>query len=154
MKDSLQLKLPVVGEMQKMVIFSRFCRTLSLLLDSGITMLSSLQILERLMDNVVIKNAMREATLGVERGQGISVPLSEHKVFPSMLLQMVQVGEETGSLETVLVQLADFYDREVNFAVTSFTKLLEPAMMLVLGVVVLFILMSVYLPMMQMVSAI
>jgi type IV pilus assembly protein PilC len=71
-----------------------------------------------------------------------------------MLLQMVQVGEETGSLETVLVQLADFYDREVNFAVTSFTKLLEPAMMLVLGVVVLFILMSVYLPMMQMVSAI
>nr|NLJ03107.1 type II secretion system F family protein [Bacillota bacterium] len=68
--------------------------------------------------------------------------------------QMVQVGEETGSLETVLVQLADFYDREVNFAVTSFTKLLEPAMMLVLGVVVLFILMSVYLPMMQMVSAI
>jgi type IV pilus assembly protein PilC len=67
---------------------------------------------------------------------------------------MVQVGEETGSLETVLVQLADFYDREVNFAVTSFTKLLEPAMMLVLGVVVLFILMSVYLPMMQMVSAI
>lgn len=154
MKDSLQLKLPVVGEMQKMVIFSRFCRTLSLLLDSGITMLSSLQILERLMDNVVIKNAMREATLGVERGQGISVPLSEHKVFPPMLLQMVQVGEETGSLETVLVQLADFYDREVNFAVTSFTKLLEPAMMLVLGVVVLFILMSVYLPMMQMVSAI
>lgn len=154
MKDALQLKLPVVGEMQKMVIFSRFCRTLSLLVDSGITMLSSLQILERLMDNVVIKNAMRQATLGVERGQGISVPLREHKVFPTMLLQMVQVGEETGSLETVLVQLADYYDREVNFAVASFTKLLEPVMMLVLGVVVLFILMSVYLPMMQMVSAI
>ena len=154
MKDSLQLALPVVGEMQKMVIFSRFCRTLSLLLDSGIAMLSTLQILERLMDNVVIKKAMREATLGVERGQGISVPLGEHKVFPTMLLQMVQVGEETGNLETVLVQLADYYDREVNFAVASFTKLLEPMMMLVLGIVVLFILMSVYLPMMQMVSAI
>ncbi len=154
MKDSLQLALPVVGDMQKMVIFSRFCRTLSLLLASGIAMLSTLQILERLMDNVVIKKAMREATLGVERGQGISVPLSEHKVFPTMLLQMVEVGEETGNLEIVLVQLADYYDREVNFAVASFTKLLEPVMMMVLGIVVLFILMSVYLPMMQMVSAI
>lgn len=154
MKDSLKLALPVVGEMQKMVIFSRFCRTLSLLLDSGITVLGTLQILERLMDNVVIKKAMREATVGVERGQGISVPLREHKVFPTMLVQMVQVGEETGNLETVLVQLADYYDREVNFAVASFTKLLEPMVMLLLGVVVLFILMSVYLPMMQMVTAI
>ncbi len=154
MKDSIQLALPVVGEMQKMVIFSRFCRTLSLLMDSGISMLNTLQILERLLDNVVVKRAMREAIIGVERGQGISVPLGEHKVFPKMLLQMIQVGEETGNLETILVQLADYYDREVNFAVASFTKLLEPAMMLVLGVVVLFILMSIYLPMMQMVSAI
>lgn len=154
MKDSIQLALPVVGEMQKMVIFSRFCRTLSLLMDSGISMLNTLQILERLLDNVVVKRAMREAIIGVERGQGISVPLGEHKVFPKMLLQMIQVGEETGNLETILVQLADYYDREVNFAVASFTKLLEPMMMLVLGVVVLFILMSIYLPMMQMVSAI
>lgn len=154
MKDSIQLALPVVGEMQKMVIFSRFCRTLSLLMDSGISMLNTLQILERLLDNVVVTRAMREAIIGVERGQGISVPLGEHKVFPKMLLQMIQVGEETGNLETILVQLADYYDREVNFAVASFTKLLEPMMMLVLGVVVLFILMSIYLPMMQMVSAI
>ena len=105
------------------------------------------------MDNVVIKKAMREATIGVERGQGISVPLREHKVFPTMLLQMVQVGEETGNLETVLVQLADYYDREVNFTVATFTKLLEPIMMLVLGVVVLSFY-CVYLPMMQMVSGI
>lgn len=153
-KDSLKLALPVVGEMQKMVIFSRFCRTLSLLLNSGIAMIPTLQILERLMDNVVIKKAVSAASLGVERGQGISVPLTEHKVFPKMLVQMVAVGEETGNLETVLVQLADYYDREVNFAVASFTKLLEPAVMVVLAVVVLFILVSVYLPMMQMVTAI
>lgn len=154
MKDSLKLAIPVVGEMQKMVIFSRFCRTLSLLLGSGIAMVPTLQILERLMDNVVIEKAMRAATVGVERGQGISVPLAEHKVFPTMLVQMVAVGEETGNLETVLVQLADYYDREVNFAVASFTKVLEPIIMLVLAVVVLFILISVYLPMMQMVTAI
>ena len=153
-KDSLLLAIPILGELQKMVIFSRFCRTLSLLLDSGIAMIPTLQILERLMDNVVIKRAVQGATAGVERGEGISAPLEHHKVFPTMLVQMVSVGEETGSLETVLVQLADYYDREVNFAVASFTKILEPVIMLVLAVVVLFILISVYLPMMQMVTSI
>ncbi len=153
-RDYLLLSLPILGEMQKMVIFSRFCRTLSLLLNSGIAMIPTLGILERLMDNVVIKKAVQGATAGVERGEGISAPLEHHKVFPSMLVQMVAVGEETGNLETVLVQLADYYDREVNFAVASFTKVLEPIIMLVLAVVVLFILISVYLPMMQMVTAI
>ena len=154
MRDSVLLSVPVLGEMQKMVIFSRFCRTLALLLNSGIAMIPTLQILERLMDNVVVKKALDEARHGVERGEGISQPLGNHKVFPAMLVQMVAVGEETGNLETVLVQLADYYDREVNFTVASFTKLLEPAVMLVLAVVVLFILISVYLPMMQMVTAI
>lgn len=153
-RDTFLLNIPVLGEMQKMVIFSRFARTLSLLLNSGIAMIPTLQILERLMENVVIKQAVQGATIGVERGQGISAPLGEHKVFPTMLVQMVAVGEETGNLETVLVQLADYYDREVNFAVASFTKILEPVIMLVLAVVVLFILISVYLPMMQMVTSI
>lgn len=153
-RDSTLLRMPIVGEMLKMVIFSRFCRTLSLLLDSGIAMIPTLGILERLMDNVVIKKAVQGATAGVERGEGISAPLEDHKVFPTMLVQMVAVGEETGNLETVLVQLADYYDREVNFAVASFTKILEPIIMLILAVVVLFILISVYLPMMQMVTSI
>jgi len=102
----------------------------------------------------VVKQAIQGATRGVERGQGISAPLTEHKVFPTMLVQMVNVGEETGNLETVLVQLANYYDREVNFAVASFTKLLEPMVMVLLAGVVLFILVSVYLPMMQMVTSI
>jgi type IV pilus assembly protein PilC len=140
--------------MQKMVIFSRFCRTLALLLNSGIPMLQTLQILERLMDNVVVKKAVQGAKVGVERGEGISPSLSQYKTFPKMLVQMVAVGEETGNLETVLEQVADYYDREVNFIVASFTKLLEPVIMLVLAVVVLFILISVYLPMMQMVTSI
>ena len=153
-RDALLLRLPVLGELQKMVIFSRLCRTLALLLNSGISMLPTLQILERLMDNVVVKGAVQGAAQGVERGEGISPSLGEYKVFPNMLVQMVAVGEETGNLETVLVQLADYYDREVNFSISSFTKLLEPVIMLVLAVVVLFILISVYLPMMQMVTAI
>lgn len=154
LRDSFLLKLPVVGELQKMVIFSRFCRTLALLLNSGIAMIPTLQILERLMDNLVVKRAVGRATQGVEWGEGLSPSLGQHKVFPTMLVQMVAVGEETGNLETVLVQLANYYDREVNFTIATFTKLLEPAIMLVLAVVVLFILISVYLPMMQMVSAI
>lgn len=153
-RDSILLKLPVLGELQKMVIFSRFCRTLALLLNSGIAMLPTLQILERLMDNAVIKRAVQGATRGVERGEGISPSFGEFKAFPNMLVQMVSVGEETGNLETVLVQLADYYDREVNFSIASFTKLLEPVIMLVLAVVVLFILLSVYLPMMQMVTSV
>ncbi|MGI6641753.1 MAG: type II secretion system F family protein [Limnochordia bacterium] len=151
-KDALKLKLPAVGELQKMVIFSRFCRTLGLLLNSGISMVQSMSILERLIDNTVVSRALTQARHGVERGQGISTPLGNHPVFPKMLVQMIAIGEETGSLEKVLNQLADFYDREVNFAVASLTKLLEPAVMLVLAVVVLFILLSVYLPMMQMVT--
>lgn len=153
-RDSVRLAIPVLGEMQKMVIFSRFCRTLALLLNSGIPMLQTLQILERLMDNVVVKKAVQGAKVGVERGEGISPSLSQYKTFPKMLVQMVAVGEETGNLETVLEQVADYYDREVNFIVASFTKLLEPVIMLVLAVVVLFILISVYLPMMQMVTSI
>jgi len=152
-KDTVSLKIPVIGQLQQMVIYSRFCRTLALLLNSGISMVESLGILERLIDNTVIRRALTHARQGVERGQGISTPLEDHWVFPKMLVQMIAVGEETGNLEAVLSQLADFYDREVNFAVASFTKLLEPAVMLVLAVVVLFILLSVYLPMMQMVTA-
>lgn len=153
-RDTIRLKIPILGGIQKMVVFSRFCRTLSLLLRSGIVMIQALQILERLMDNVVVQRALAAAKLGVERGQGLSEPLGAHKVFPVMLVQMVSVGEETGNIETVLVQLADYYDREVNFLVASFTKLIEPVVMVILAVVVLFILISVYLPMMQMVTSI
>ncbi len=149
----LTLILPILGALQKMVIYSRFCRTLSLMLSSGISMIQSLQILERLIDNKVIQIAISEARHGVEKGQGLSGPLANHRAFTPMLVQMFAIGEETGSLEDVLVQLADYYDREVNYAVSSFTKLLEPIVMIVLAVVVLFILLSVYLPMMQMVTA-
>lgn len=152
--DNLGLMIPVVGSLRKMVIFSRFSRTLGLLLQSGISMVQSLQILNRLVDNVVVSKALSEAKLGIERGQGLSAPLEQHKVFPSMLVQMIDVGEETGNLETILAQIAEYYDREVNFAVGSFTKLLEPVVMLILAVIVLLILISVYLPMMEMVTQI
>src|SRR5690606_29868071 len=107
----MKLMFPIPVRIQQMVVFSRVCRVASLLLRSGTAMIQSLQILERLMDKVVVQRALAGARLGVERGQGLSEPLGEYKVFPIMLVQMVAVGEETGSLETVLIQLADYYDR-------------------------------------------
>ncbi len=150
--DYLTLRLPVVGNLVQMVIYSRFCRTLSLLLDSGISMIHSLELLESLIDNVVIRSALKDARFGVERGQGLTAPLRESGVFPPMLMQMAAVGEQSGNLERTLVHLADYYDREVSYAVTSLTKILEPIVMLFLAVVVLFIAVSVLLPMMGMIS--
>lgn len=135
-----------------MVIFSRFCRVLSMLLSSGISMVKAMEVVERLLENRVINKAFRDARTAVEKGQGLTEPLKRHSVFPKMLVQMVAVGEETGNLEKTLAHLADYYDREVNYAVSSFTKVLEPAVMLVLAAVVAFIVVSVYLPMMQMIG--
>ena len=149
---SFTLNVPVLGNLNKMVVFSRFCRTMALLLRSGLSMVQSLEIIERLINNVIVNDALQTARLEVQRGQNLSTPMRAKKLFPTMLVQMVSVGEETGNLEKTLVQLSDFYDREVNYAVASFTKILEPIVMLILAVVVLFILISVYLPMMQMVT--
>lgn len=153
-KDALLLRLPVAGKLQEMVIFSRFSRTLALLLSSGVSMYQSLDILGRIVNNSVINSCIDEARLGVERGQGLSGPLRGHQVFPPIMVEMIAVAEETGNLESILVQLAEFYDREVNFAMSRATSLLEPIIMLVLAVVVLFILLSVYLPIMEMVTQI
>ncbi|MFY9436242.1 MAG: type II secretion system F family protein, partial [Limnochordia bacterium] len=152
LKDRTSLGMPVFGNLQKMVIFSRFCRVLSMLLSSGISMVKAMEVVERLLENRVINKAFRDARTAVEKGQGLTEPLKRHSVFPKMLVQMVAVGEETGNLEKTLAHLADYYDREVNYAVSSFTKVLEPAVMLVLAAVVAFIVVSVYLPMMQMIG--
>jgi len=153
-KDRIALGLPVIGNLNRMVIFSRFCRVMGMLLNSGISMVKSLGIVERLIANRVINRAFRDARQAVEKGQGLTDPLKRHPVFPAMLVQMVAVGEETGNLEQTLVHLSNYYDNEVNYAVSSFTKILEPLVMLVLAVVVTFIVISVYLPMMQMITQI
>ncbi len=151
-KDLLKLKLPIMGKINQMVIFSRISRVLGLLLASGISMVRSLEIAEQLITNVWIRDSLNDSRLAVEKGQGLTEPLKRSSIFPTMFVQMVAVGEETGNLEQTLRHLADYYDKEVNFSVTAFTKLLEPVMMVVLAIVVLFILVSVYLPMIQMVT--
>ncbi len=151
-RDLIALKIPVLGNLNKMVIFARFCRVLGLLLGSGISMVKSLDTVTRLVENRIISQELHLSRLAVEQGQGLIEPIRDSKWFPNMLIQMVAVGEETGNLEQTLEHLAVYYDKEVNFAVTAFTKVLDPVVMLILGAVVLFILISVYLPMMQMVG--
>jgi len=154
LKDRINLRLPVIGNLNRMVIFSRFCRVMGMLLNSGISMVKALEIVERLIANRIVNQALRDARQAVEKGQGLTEPLKRHPVFPAMLVQMVAVGEETGNLERTLIHLSNYYDNEVNYAVGSFTKVLEPLVMLVLAVVVTFIVISVYLPMMQMITQI
>jgi len=154
LKDRINLRLPVIGNLNRMVIFSRFCRVMGMLLNSGISMVKALEIVERLIANRIVNQALLDARQAVEKGQGLTEPLKRHPVFPAMLLQMVAVGEETGNLERTLIHLSNYYDNEVNYAVGSFTKVLEPLVMLVLAVVVTFIVISVYLPMMQMITQI
>ena len=126
-----------------------------MLLNSGISMVKALEIVERLIANQNCESSLRDARQAVEKGQGLTEPGSKrHPVFPAMLVQMVAVGEETGNLERTLIHLSNYYDNEVNYAVGSFTKVLEPLVMLVLAVVVTFIVISVYLPMMQMITQI
>ena len=122
-KDGISLKIPLIGNVLKMVILSRFCRTMSLLMRSGISMIQSLEILERLIDNSVIKRVLQEARMDVQSGQAFANRFSESKIFHAMFIQMVAIGEETGSLETTLAHLSDFYDREVNFLVGNLTRL-------------------------------
>lgn len=152
LKDYVSLRAPVIGNLNQMVVFSRFCRVLALLLGSGISMIKSLETVARLVENTIISGELYQSRLAVEKGKGLTEPLRKSEWFPRMLIQMVAVGEETGNLESTLEHLSIYYDKEVNFAVAAFTKILEPIVMLVLGVVVLFILASVYLPMMQMVG--
>lgn len=154
LKDRINLRLPVIGNLNRMVIFSRFCRVMGMLLNSGISMVKALEIVERLIANRIVNQALRDARQAVEKGQGLTEPLKRHPVSPAMLVQMVAVGEETGNLERTLIHLSNYYDNEVNYAVGSFTKVLEPLVMLVLAVVVTFIVISVYLPMMQMITQI
>lgn len=153
-RDRLLLKIPIIGQLQKMMVFSRFSRTLSLLLNSGIAMVQALNIVERVLENVIVQDSVMESRTAVNRGEPLSESLRRNKLFPLMLTQMVLVGEETGNLESTLEQVSDYYDREVNYVVARFTKALEPIVMLILAVVVLFILISVYLPMMQMITQI
>lgn len=148
--DRVFLSIPLVGSLLKKIAVARFTRTLASLLENGVTMLPALEIVKNITGNVVISGLIEKASGEVEKGQGLGVSLAVDMVFPELAVQMIQVGEQSGELETMLYKIADVYENEVQSSIMSMMAMLEPVMILVMAVVVLFIVLSVCLPIFEM----
>ena len=150
--DAIMLKMPILGDILRKVAVARFCRTLSTLLASGVPILDGLDITARTSGNAIIEDAILVTRSGIERGETISGPLKETNVFPSMVTQMINVGETTGALDAMLSKIADFYEEEVDSAVAGLLTLMEPVMIAFLGVVVGGIVIAMYMPIFDLIS--
>jgi type IV pilus assembly protein PilC len=140
------LRLPVVGGVLRKIAVARFTRTLGTLLASGVPILDALEIVAKTAGNVIVEEAVMYARARISEGKNMAQPLAETNVFPSMVVQMVGVGEQTGALDTMLNKIADFYEEEVDVAVAALTSLIEPAMMVGVGGTVGVVLIAMYLP--------
>jgi len=147
--DSLLLRAPVFGILIRKVAVARFTRTLGTMLSSGVPILDGLEVVASTAGNSVVEKAIRNARLSISEGRPVAEPLAETRVFPPMVTQMISVGEATGALDTMLGKIADFYDDEVDAAVGSLTSMLEPLLILFLGVTIGGLLVAMYLPIFQ-----
>lgn len=152
--DDLVLKAPVFGVLIRKVAVAKFTRTLGTMISSGVPILDSLDIVAATAGNKTIETALRETRLSISEGRTIAEPLADSDVFPSMVVQMISVGEATGALDTMLSKIADFYDDEVDAAVDALTAMLEPFMMVFLGGTIGGLVVSMYLPIFQMAGAV
>ena len=144
--DQTVLKVPIIGKLLQKVFIARFSRTLSTLVKSGVPILSSLEIVAKTAGNKVVERAVISARASIKEGENIADPLAHSKVFPGMVTRMIAVGERTGELEKMLTKIADFYENEVDAAITALTSLIEPMVIAVLGVVIGSIVISLFLP--------
>jgi len=145
--DAGLLRIPAIGMLLRKTAVARFCRTLSTLTSSGVPILDGLEITAKTAGNAIIEDAVMAVRKSVEEGKTISGPLAETKVFPAMVVHMINVGEQTGALDQMLSKIADFYEEEVDMAVANLMKLIEPLMILFLGTVIGTIVAAMYLPM-------
>ncbi len=150
--DGMKLRMPIIGGMVQKMALARFTRTFGTLVSAGVPILSALEIVAETAGNEVVARAVKKVRSAIKEGETIAKPLSESPVFPSMLVQMIAVGEETGALDAMLSKVADFYDEEVSNAVDGLTSLIEPLMMATLGVVVGGIVIALYMPMFQVIT--
>ena len=150
--DILQLRVPVFGPLLKKVALARFSRTFGTLIKSGVPILGTLDIVAKTAGNEVIAEAVRASSVAVSSGDLLSEPLSESKVFPPMVVRMIAIGERSGALETLLEKIAEFYDREVKAQIKSLTSLIEPILISVMGIIVGGVVMSVFLPIIDIVG--
>ena len=152
--DKLMLKMPVLGDVLRKSAVSRFTRTLGTLIGSGVSILDGLEITAKTAGNRVISDAIMESRTSIAGGETISAPLEKSKVFPPMVISMIAVGEQTGGLDEMLSKIADFYDEEVDAAVSNLLALMEPIMIVFLGVVVGGMVVAMYLPIFDMINAV
>ncbi len=152
--DRFLLRVPVLGDLVRKAAVARFTRTLSTMLSSGVTILDGLEITAGTAGNRVIHDAVMESRAAIAGGQSIAEPLRESEVFPPMVTQMIHIGEETGALDGMLSKIADFYEDEVDIAVESLLKVLEPILIVVLGTIVGGMIVAMYLPIFGIVNAI
>jgi len=145
-KDRVALKIPLIGDLVTKVAVARFARTLGTLITSGVPILQALKITKETIGNEIIQDAVDKVHDSIKEGDTIAAPLDETKVFPAMVVNMIDVGEETGSLDAMLMKVADIYDAEVEAAVDAMLSLMEPAIIIFLGGVIGFIVVSLYLP--------
>src|SRR5258705_9264797 len=152
MIDSIVLKMPILGILMRKIAVARFCRTLSTLLASGVSILEALDITAKTAGNAIVEDAIQVTRTSIERGETIARPLKDPAVFPPMVVQMIGVGEATGALDTMLSKIADFYEEEVDVAVAGLLTLMEPLMIALLGGVVGGIVIAMYMPIFGMIS--
>ncbi|HKV40851.1 MAG TPA: type II secretion system F family protein [Blastocatellia bacterium] len=150
--DRIMLKLPIFGNILTKIAIARFSRTLSTLLSSGVPILESLDITARTAGNVIVSEAVLKVRAGIEQGQTFVEPLKAAQIFPIMVSQMIGVGEQTGAMDAMLGKIADFYEAEVDAAIANLLSLMEPAMILFLGVTIGTIVIAMYLPLFQLVG--
>jgi type IV pilus assembly protein PilC len=150
--DRTLLRLPILGTILQKIAVARFCRTLATLISSGVPILDGLEITARTSGNAIIEDAIMAVRKGVESGLTVAQPLKESGVFPPMVVQMIGVGEQTGALDAMLGKIADFYEEEVDQAVANLLTLMEPVMILFLGITVGGIVISMYLPLFDLIS--
>ncbi len=147
--DKLKIDMPVIGKIIRKLISAKFARTFGILINSGITILTSIEVSANVVENEYVKNLILGTMEELQKGAGLSETLDSLGIFPSMLTQMIRVGEESGTLDSVLTKTAEFYDGEIEVATAQLTTLIEPAIIIILGVIVGFVIVSILLPIFQ-----
>jgi general secretion pathway protein F len=148
--DRMLLKLPLIGQVARMVSISRLTSTLATMLSSGVQLLEALDVSRRVMNNRVLEQAVEDARQNIREGETIAEPLKRSGQFPPLVTHMISVGEKSGEMEEMLRRIGQIYDGEVDRVITRFTSLLEPVMIVVMGVIVLFIVVAILLPIFEM----
>jgi len=152
--DKFKLRVPIFGPLMRKVTISRFTRTLGTLITSGVPIMQALEVVAKAVENKVVAGAIENVRSSIREGESIALPMQASGLFPPMVVQMTSVGEETGTLDSMLTKVADFYDAEVETTLAQLTSIIEPLLILFLGFVVGFIVLSFYMPLYQIVTGI